>query len=203
MGQSQGGQRAGEPRDEKSGDAGEEKRALDEADARQRVAKGRRHEHDGVLVQAERDLAAAPVAVHLPSRDFASGRRKDVQLERRVDDRVVEHVGRRNLVRIADGHVRAVAQRLDHDDAGADAFLDVACPRVVVVGTGSPQLARDGLRVDRELVQAIVDEPVFETRHDRGVHDPERPGDDGQDDEPELDGEPRMPELVHATSRNR
>ena len=50
MREPQRGEGACEPGDEEGGDAGEEQRSLDEADAGQRVAKRRRHEHDRVVV---------------------------------------------------------------------------------------------------------------------------------------------------------
>ena len=58
-------------------------------------------------------------------------------------------------------------------------------------------------RVSLELVDLVGDQAVLEPRHDRGVDDAERARHDREHDQAELDGEARVPELVHATSRKR
>ena len=98
---------------------------------------------------------------------------------------------------------RVLPERLENDHARAQAGLEEAGERVVVELVRLPELLHDGRSASFELVDPVRDEAILEARHDGGVDDPEGTRDDGEEDEPELDGQPRMPELVHGASRNR
>ncbi len=189
-------QRAREPGDEEGDDARDEERPLDELDARQRVAKRRREQDGRVLVEQHRHLASRPVTVD------STGLRP-TGLERRPRNGVVGDVLGADGIRVRDRVDGVLAERLEDDDAGAEVRLEEARHRVVVERAVLREPLHDLRSAALELVDPVRDEAVLEPRHDSGVDDAERARDDREHDEAELDGEARMPKLVHVTSRKR
>jgi hypothetical protein len=97
----------------------------------------------------------------------------------------------------------ALAKRLEDDDAGSEVGLEEARNGVVVELARLLERPHNGRGAPLELVDSVRDQAVLEAGHDGRVDDSQRARHDREHDEAELDREPRVPELVHATSRNR
>jgi hypothetical protein len=94
---------------------------------------------------------------------------------------------------------------LEHDDPSAEARGEELCNRLIVarVDAGSMELVDHGRRRTLEVVQLRVHEPGLEPRHHRQIDDAERPRDNHEERQRELEREPGMRESAHDPSRKR